>query len=166
MSARCHASATVALALAAALTLPSASLAQGINLDDLAQHWVQSSEEQASNGLVQIFRPAGSRVFPPSRFRMAYKFARSGGCEFYYLSPDDAHEFRPCTWRLGANDQTLLQITTNGTTTTYRIVELSRTVLRLEALAGVPAQQADGAGPPGSVAASQPPSRRSPIAEE
>jgi len=97
----------------------------------LSRHWVQSSEDQRAGGAVQVFRPAGSMTFPPSRFRMAYKFAADGSCEFYFLSPDDAHHFRPCTWKLGARDRRVLQLTADGKTTSLRIAELSAKVLRI-----------------------------------
>jgi hypothetical protein len=107
---------------------------RAININDLFQHWVHSSEEEQPGGTVQIFRPAASMAFPPSRFRMAYKFARNGGCEFYFLSPDDAHHFKACTWKLGTNDRTILQIIANGISTSYRIAELSGKILRLTPL--------------------------------
>jgi hypothetical protein len=105
-----------------------------IAINDLLQHWIRSSEEEQPGGTVQIFRPAGSMEFPPSRFRMAYKFARNGGCEWYFLSPDDDHRFKPGNWRMDGSSNTLLQIPANGTTTAYRIVELSTKVLRLRPL--------------------------------
>jgi hypothetical protein len=105
-----------------------------IDINDLFQHWVHSREEEQSGGTVQIFRPAASMEFPPSRFRMAYKFARNGGCEFYFLSPDDAHHFKACKWTISADDKTTLQIIANGITTSYRIAELSGKILRLTPL--------------------------------
>jgi len=102
-----------------------------IAIDDLYGHWVHSSEEEDPQGKVRVYRPAGSRAFPPSRFRMAYKFARDGACEYYYLSPDDDHRFRPCKWEVGTNNGTILKVVANGTTTTYRITELSGKILRL-----------------------------------
>ena len=71
-----------------------------VDIDQLFSHWVHSREEQKDqNGQVRIFRPAGSRKFPPSRFRMAYKFSREdkdaskGKCEWMFLSPVDGHHF-------------------------------------------------------------------------
>jgi len=104
-----------------------------IDINNLFQHWVRSSEEEESGGTVQIFRPAESMKFPPSRFRMAYKFAPNGGCEFYYLSPDDGHHFKPCTWTITA-DKLILQISADGQSTSYRIAQLTRQTLRLKPL--------------------------------
>jgi len=105
-----------------------------IDINDLFQHWVHSSEEEQPGETVQIFRPAASMKFPPSRFRMAYKFARNGGCEFYFLSPDDAHHFNPCKWTISASDKTMLQISADGKTISYRIANLSGKILRLTPL--------------------------------
>jgi hypothetical protein len=110
----------------------------GIDLNDLYQHWVHSSEEEKTGEKDQIFRPAESREFPPSRFRMAYKFARNGNCEWLFLSPDDAHHFKAGKWKIDASDKTLLQITTNETMKSYRIAELSKNLLRLTPLAPKP----------------------------
>ena len=65
------------------------------------QHWVHSYEEQGGqNGAKtpNIFRPAGSRQFPPSRFRMAFDFNPNGQCQYKSLSPTDAHEMRNCIY--------------------------------------------------------------------
>jgi hypothetical protein len=105
-----------------------------IDIGALLQHWVHSSEEERSGDFVQVFRPAASMNFPPSRFKMAYKFAPGGDCEFYYLSPDDEHHFRVCKWNVGASDKTILRIIGNGKTASFKIVELSRTILRLRPL--------------------------------
>ena len=105
-----------------------------IDVNDLFQHWVHSNEEEQPGGTIQIFRPAASMKFPPSRFRMAYKFAQDGGCEFYFLSPDDAHDFRPCSWTISARDRMTLQIGASGKVTSYRIVQLSGKILRLTPL--------------------------------
>jgi hypothetical protein len=104
-----------------------------IDSKDLFQHWVRSNEEEQPSGTIQIFRPAASMNFPPSRFRMAYKFAPNGSCEFYFLSPDDAHHFKPCTWAVNA-DKLILQISANGKSTYYRIDQLNGKSLRLTPL--------------------------------
>ncbi len=105
-----------------------------INMNHLFQHWVRSTEEEKPGETVQIFRPATSMIFPPSRFRMAYKFSRNGSCESYSLSPDDAHQFKTGKWRIDVKDKTLLRITTDGKTISFRIVELSKVLLRIAPL--------------------------------
>ncbi len=62
------------------------------------QHWVHSYEEQNGQKIPNIFRPKGSRAFPPSRFRMEFGFDLSGECNYKYLSPVDAHEMRDCVY--------------------------------------------------------------------
>ena len=124
---------------------------------DLFQHWVRSTEEDLPGETVWVFRPAASREFPPSRFRMAYKFARDGSCEFYFLSPDDAHRFKACTWTVGASPKAILQIVGEGTATSFRVVELTRDVLRLmplepsKGLAPDPASRIQAFPPPSAV---------------
>ena len=60
------------------------------------QHWVNSYEEQTAGNLV--FRPAGSREFPASRFRMEYVFNADGSCQYKYLSPTDNHRMENCVY--------------------------------------------------------------------
>jgi hypothetical protein len=117
--------------IAAAASAQATRAKSTINITDLFQHWVHSREEEQPGGAIQIFRPAMSMEFPPSRFRMAYKFARDGGCEYFALSPDDAHHFQSCRWRMSANKTTLQIVVANRKSTSYRIVELSKKILRL-----------------------------------
>lgn len=98
---------------------------------DLLQHWVRAQEEDLPGDSVQVYRPAGSVDLPPSRFRMAYKFAADGTCEWLFLAPDDNHRFKPGTWSIVRGDRPLLKITADGVTTTFRIFELSKSVLRV-----------------------------------
>ncbi len=62
------------------------------------QHWVHSFEEQNGAKTPNIFRPAGSREFPPARFRMEFGFDPNGKCNYKYLSPNDRHEMRDCVY--------------------------------------------------------------------
>ena len=62
------------------------------------QRWVHSYEEQNGAKTPNIFRPAGSRQFPPSRFRMEFGFDPNGQCNYKYLSPTDRHEMRSCIY--------------------------------------------------------------------
>jgi len=66
--------------------------------DNFYQHWVHSYEEQNGQKTPNIFRPIGSRTFPPSRFRMEFAFDKSGQCKYKFLSPVDAHEMRDCVF--------------------------------------------------------------------
>ncbi len=62
------------------------------------QEWVHSYEEQNGQKTPNIFRPKGSREFPPSRFRMQFAFDQYGQCTYMHLSPTDAHELRNCVY--------------------------------------------------------------------
>ena len=62
------------------------------------QEWVHSYEEQNGQKTPNIFRPKGSREFPPSRFRMQFAFDQYGRCTYMYLSSTDAHELRNCVY--------------------------------------------------------------------
>jgi len=105
---------------------------KGVNIKDLFQHWVHSYEEQKdTDAKEQIFRPAKSRQFPPSHFRMAYKFSEGGKVEWMFLDPADAHHFKPGKWEIDVTDGTLLKITADGKTDSFRILELSKDLLRL-----------------------------------
>jgi hypothetical protein len=128
----------VGLCVAALLTMGGANTFSGSNktprdIDtvDLCQHWVHSYEEQRPGDKDQIFRPAAFKKFAPSRFRMQYKFAKDGSCEWFYLSPDDAHRFKAGKWMLDPSDKTILRITKDGTTASFRITKLTRDILRL-----------------------------------
>jgi hypothetical protein len=102
-----------------------------IKLDDLCQHWVHSREEERSADKDQIFRPAAFKKFPPSWFRMEYKFARNGDCEWLFLAPNDAHRLKSGKWILDPKDKTIIRITKEGTTSSYRITALRKDILRL-----------------------------------
>ena len=122
----------VAAPLAVVLIATPVFAPSAIDLSHLFQHWVRSYEEEQPGQAVQVFRPANSKAFPPSRFRLAYKFARNGSCERFVLSPDDAHSFEACAWSISASDRTQLQITGHGSTSSFKIVDLSEQRLRLE----------------------------------
>jgi hypothetical protein len=99
------------------------------DLKDLYKHWRHAREEQKNDG-VEIYRPANTHKFPMSRFRMAYKFQTEGKCQWYYLSPRDAHHFKNGSWSIDEKDKGLLTIRSNRKQT-YRIVELTKDVLKL-----------------------------------
>ena len=105
-----------------------------IDIEDLCQSWVHSSEEQKPNASTQIYRPEGFKRFPPSMGRMRYIFHKNGDCEWYYFSPDDAHRFKPGKWKIDPNDKSVLQIVKDNKTESYSIVELTKDLLRIEVI--------------------------------
>jgi hypothetical protein len=108
-----------------------------MDINNLFQHWIHSREEEERGATIQIFRPVASMDFPLSRFRMGYKFARDGRCEFFFLAPNDGHHFKPCTWAISA-DKLMLQISANRGSTSYKIAELTGKILRLTPIAVAP----------------------------
>lgn len=75
-----------------------ASAAQKPTDNSFYQHWVHSFEEQNGQKTPNIFRPAGSREFAPSRFRMELAFDPNGQCNYMHLSPVNAHQMRNCVY--------------------------------------------------------------------
>ena len=103
----------------------------GIDPADLCRHWVHSVEEQTRTQKTQIYRPSDFKQFPASHFRMQYVFYKNGDCEWYYLSPDDAHRFKSGKWRIASTDKNVLQIVKRDSTESYRIIELTKDILRI-----------------------------------
>ena len=117
----------------AADAMPSGNLGApaGIDTADLCRHWVHSVEEQTRTQKAQIYRPSDFKQFPASHFRMQYVFYKNGDCEWYYLSPDDAHRFKSGKWRIASTDKNVLQIVKRDSTESYRIIELTKDILRI-----------------------------------
>ena len=93
--------------------------------------WRQSNEEEKQESKVRIFRTDDSKVFPPSRFRMAYKFMKDGQCEWYYLSPDDNHRFKQGKWSIDAKDKSIITITTDNGAMVYKIITATNCLMEL-----------------------------------
>jgi hypothetical protein len=62
---------------------------------------------------------------------MQYIFYKNGDCEWYYLSPDDAHSFKPGKWKIDSNDKNILQIVKRDSMESYRVIELTKDILRI-----------------------------------
>jgi len=62
---------------------------------------------------------------------MQYIFSSNGDCEWYYLSPDDAHSFKSAKWRIDSNDKSILHIVKRDSMESYRVIELTRDILRI-----------------------------------
>lgn len=119
---------------AASARLPQLSATNGISSvssELICQHWVHSYEEDRADAETRTFRPVTYKKFPPSRFRMAYKFASDGSCEWLKLAPNDAHRFQPARWNISTNDSTVLEITAAGTNMVWRISSLTNNLLRM-----------------------------------
>ena len=107
-----------------------------INMEYLCQYWIDSYEEQQRPDGEEIYRPQGFKVFEPSRRRGAYIFHKNGDCEWLCTAPDDHLYFESGQWRVDPNDKSVLQIeqyfaTKHFITLTYRVVELTKDILRM-----------------------------------
>jgi hypothetical protein len=110
-----------------------------VSNDNLLQDWTRSYEEEDQVGMwqQQIFRPAGSREFSPSWFRMQYSFRGDGACEWLVLHPLDAHYTTQGTWKRDPQDERTILISGGGADIepiSFRIIELHEDLLRIEAL--------------------------------
>lgn len=90
----------VAISLSACVGIENSNSAGSKAADNINfyQHWVHAYEEQNGTKTPNIFRLAGSKEFPPSRFRMEFGFDPNGQCHYKFLSPDDRHEMRGCVY--------------------------------------------------------------------
>lgn len=61
------------------------------------QTWVHSYEEDDDESTL-VWRKAGSRAFPPARFRRTLSLYQGDQCQFLSLEPNDAHRLRDCRW--------------------------------------------------------------------
>lgn len=95
----------------------------------LARHWVHAQEEDRDG--VEVYRPEGSRDFPPRMFRAQYVLFPDGRAEVLVPHPADAHYFASGTWSLSASRPFALVIDYGGGADTLRVVELRPDLLRL-----------------------------------
>lgn len=101
-----------------------------VDISELAKEWVHSREEQVDS--VQIYRPAGFKQFPSSRYRQKYIFKDDGLCSYYVLHPTDAHYYEDGTWTYDENDQRLVIYDTSKTVESkFRILILNRFMLKV-----------------------------------
>lgn len=119
---------TLAILLSACSLVDHSS--EAVTPEYLTQHWVHSFEEEGRE--ILFFRPKDFKEFAPSRFRMEYIFERGGACDWMYLAPNDAHGFKSGNWWVDPQDATILHVEQGDRTITYRIVELSKNLLRME----------------------------------
>jgi hypothetical protein len=113
----------------------SESPAPSFSLESFCRHWVHSVEEQESlSGPDEIYRPDASREFPPSMYRNHYIFERSGSMQYLWPSPSDAHEMRPGTWKIDAQQNDVIHIQEGDQQLTYQVLEVTPEILRLRLL--------------------------------
>jgi thioredoxin-related protein len=105
-------------------------------INALCRSWNHSYEEERNQvpgtSTGQIFRPTGSRQFPPSRFRMKYVFHKNGDFE-YLTGPLPACGWRVDrgTWQLGANNRTILWKGQRGDGGSFQILQVTQNILKI-----------------------------------
>ena len=104
-----------------------------VNIDFLCQHWMHAREEEQGDG-VQVYRPSTFKKFPPSRFRMQYIFAKDGTCKWLFLSPVDAHQLKDGKWKIAPADAHVLRIDQGERTESFKVIELTKDLLKLKPL--------------------------------
>lgn len=107
---------------------------QPLRADLLARDWRHSYEEDSVSSRVQTFRPAGSRMFSASRFRMEYIFMANGECKWLELMPNDGHRLRNGIWWFSALRGNVVYVDVQQRVDSFQIVELGTDVLRLRQL--------------------------------
>lgn len=83
-----------------------------MNLKHLCQHWVHAEEENTAEAA--IYRSKGLVQLAPRRFRTQYIFHPDGQLEWLYLAPNCGHYFKPGTWRLDPDDDSVLYLCQPG----------------------------------------------------
>ena len=101
-----------------------------IKVSELTKEWVHSREEEIDS--VRIYRPAGFKHFPSSRYRQKYIFKDDGLCKYYVLHPGDAHYYEVGTWTYNENDQRLIIYdSSKNVESEFRILILNRFMLKV-----------------------------------
>lgn len=96
----------------------------------LSQTWVHSHEE--GDRSIIIWRKAGSRQFPSSRFRRTVSFYNNGKCQFLSLEPNDTHQRKSCSWDFDpANNKLVIREATGQIAGSYQLNSLTQDLLTL-----------------------------------
>lgn len=100
-----------------------------IKVNELTKEWVHSREEEVDS--VQIYRPAGFKHFPSSRYRQKYIFKNDGVCRYYVLHPGDAHYFTDGIWTYNENDRRLVIYDSSKVIESeFKVISLTRFMLK------------------------------------
>jgi hypothetical protein len=107
----------------------------GFPLEDFSRQWVHSVEEQESfDSPEHLYRPEGSKEFPPSMYRKRYVFHANGSVEYLWPSPADAHEMRTGTWERDAQQSDVIHIQEGDQLVSYQVLEVTPDLLRMRLL--------------------------------
>ncbi len=128
------------LLLATCLTAGKATTASAeekpaiLDVKLLVDGWSHSREEDEKG--VRVFRRTASKKWPPSRFRMKYKFNVDGTGSYLYLHPTDRHMMMPMRWKIDPVNPREIVITAKHQgkvdKTILKVVELTATALKVK----------------------------------
>jgi hypothetical protein len=96
----------------------------------ISRSWVHSREEDSTtNG--SVFRPAGSRIFPPSLFRMRYQFYPDGTLDYLNIGQSCKHYTLKGRWTLATDNKTLQFFNSQGVSMgIVNLLEIKTNILR------------------------------------
>ncbi len=93
------------------------------------QTWVHSYEEDDDESTL-VWRKAGSRAFPPTRFRRTLSLYQGDQCQFLSLEPNDDHRRRNCQWSFDpAANQLIIREPTGQLAGNYQLNSLTQDLL-------------------------------------
>lgn len=96
----------------------------------LHQTWVHAFEEDAVNNMV--WRKAGSRAFPATRFRRTLSLYENGQCQFFLLEPNDTHQRKTCQWNFDpASNQLIIREASGQIAGNYQLNSLTEDLLTI-----------------------------------
>ena len=114
----------------------------GINWEYLCQHWIPSYGKQQTDGYHITFRPEGFKLpedfkESPQRLSLVHRtFYENGEFELFFYGFCGYRSAYRGKWRVDPDDKSVLQMADNhGFAESYRIVELTKDILRMVALA-------------------------------
>ncbi len=101
--------------------------------DTFFANWVSSYEENDPAKPEQIYRTAGSKEFPMSRFRPSFEFMKDGKCKWLKLEPNDMQSMADATWSYSKRKQ-ILSITDSQGKLVYKfkLNSIDGQVLKME----------------------------------
>lgn len=114
---------------------PTATTLANAGLEPIVGTWIQSTEESSGEG--EVYRPEGSQMFPPLRFRGSIRFDEGGTCERMVLDPADAHYSEACSWRVLVDEPPRVRVFGESTNVAViEVLEVSTDILRFTTQTG------------------------------
>ncbi len=112
---------------------PNAPAKDAVDVKLLVGAWTHSREED-QNFEGKVYRPTGSRKFPPSRFRKKYDFNKDGSGKLLYLHPADRHQMIASQWKVTKNGRIKIsaKFEEKPIRESFEVLELTKDILRLK----------------------------------